>query len=84
MKIVSKLDAGPFMLQEKIKIEKNDNYKTLSEKLANLGSKLILEALSFIEKNNYNLYEQNEGLVSYAKKIDKKETEIKWSLCQKI
>ena len=80
MKIVSKLDAGPFMLQEKIKIEKNDNYKTLSEKLANLGSKLILEALSFIEKNNYNLYEQNEGLVSYAKKIEKKETEIKWSL----
>ena len=26
MKIVPKLDAGPFMLQEKIKIEKNDNY----------------------------------------------------------
>ena len=26
MKIVSKLDAGPFMLQEKIKIEKDDNF----------------------------------------------------------
>ena len=60
MKIVQKLDAGPFLIQEKVKIEKNDNYNTLSEKLANLGSKLILKSLSFIEKNDFKLTEQNE------------------------
>ena len=80
MKIVQKLDAGPFLIQEKVKIEKNDNYNTLSEKLANLGSKLILKSLSFIEKNDFKLTEQNEDLVSYANKIEKKESEIKWNL----
>ena len=34
MKIVPELDAGPYMLQEKIKIEKEDNYSTLSNKLS--------------------------------------------------
>ena len=42
MKIVQKLDAGPFLIQERIKIEKDDNYNSLSNKLANPGSKLIL------------------------------------------
>ncbi len=79
MKIVQKLDAGPFLIQERIKIEKNDNYNSLSNKLANLGSKLILQSLNLIEKNNYNLTEQNEDLATYAKKIEKHESEIKWN-----
>ena len=79
MKIVQKLDAGPYLIQERIKIEKNDNYNSLSNKLANLGSKLILQSLNLIEKNNYNLTEQNEDLATYAKKIEKHESEIKWN-----
>ena len=79
MKIVQKLDAGPFLIQERIKIEKNDNYNSLSNKLANLGSKLILQSLNLIEKNNYNLTEQNEDQATYAKKIEKQESEIKWN-----
>ena len=50
MKIISKLDAGPYMLQEKIKIDKKDNYSTLSKKLSILGSKLIKKSLQLIEK----------------------------------
>ena len=80
MKIVQKLDAGPFLIQERIKIEKDDNYNSLSNKLANLGSKLILKSLNLIEKNNYNLTEQNEDLATYATKIEKKESEIKWNI----
>lgn len=80
MKIVHKLDAGPFLIQERIKIEKNDNYNSLSNKLVNLGSKLILKSLNLIEKNNYDLTEQNEDLATYAKKIEKKESEIKWNI----
>ena len=79
MKIVQKLDAGPFLIQERIKIEKNDNYNSLSNKLANLGSKLILQSLNLIEKNNYNLTEQFEDQASYAIIIDNQESEIKWN-----
>ena len=45
MKIVSKLDAGPYISQIKIKIDKDDNYQSLSKKLSFLGSKMILDAL---------------------------------------
>ena len=50
----SKLDAGPYMLQEKIPIEKEDDYESLSNKLSNLGSKLIIKSLDFIEKEILN------------------------------
>lgn len=80
MQIISELDAGPYMLQEKIKIDKKDNYISLSKKLCNLGSKLILRSLKLIEQNNYKFVEQNKNNISYAKKINKKESEIDWSL----
>ena len=52
MKINHKLDAGPYMLQKKIIIRKDDNYTSISKKLADIGSITILDALEMIEKNN--------------------------------
>ena len=83
MKIISKLDAGPYMLQEKIKIDKKDNYSTLSKKLSILGSKLIKKSLQLIEKKNDVYVDQDESKVTYAKKILKQETEISWNLTAK-
>ena len=83
MKIIPKLDAGPFILQEKIKIKKNDNYHTLSAKLANLGSRLIIKSLNLIETNNFKLIDQDETKATYANKIDKKEAKIDWNISAK-
>ena len=79
MQITPELDAGPYMLQEKINIEKNDNYLSLSDKLSTLGSKAILKSLNMIENNNYNFIKQEAAKVTYAKKIDKQESEINWN-----
>ena len=80
MKIIPELDAGPYMIQEKIKIEKSDNFKSLSDKLAILGSSLTIKALDLIENNTFNFKEQDNAAATYAKKVDKNETEIKWNL----
>jgi len=80
MKIVPKLDSGPFILQEKIKIEKNDNYLSIRDKLSILGSKLTLKTLHLIESGKYTLTEQDESRATYAKKIEKKESEINWNV----
>ena len=80
MKIIPKLDSGPYMMQEKIKIETNYNYEDLSEKLSYIGAKLIIKSLKLIEDKKANFKEQDEGKVSYAKKIEKKESEIKWNI----
>jgi len=40
------LDTGDILLEEKIKIDNDDNLKTLSEKLSILSAKLLLNAIS--------------------------------------
>ncbi len=80
MKIVQKLDTGPYMLQEKLKIEKNENFFSLSKRLSILGSKLIIQSLEMIEKKNFKWINQDDSKASYARKIDKKETEVDWNI----
>lgn len=80
MKIVPKLDAGPYLIQEKIKIETSDNFLFLSKKLAALGSKLIIKSLDLLKNDKTDFIEQDESKVTYAKKIKKKESEINWNI----
>ena len=85
MKIISKLDAGPYILQKATNINLNDNFLSLSSRLSKIGAKLILDALSLFEKNEAQYIEQEEKFVTYAKKINKKESEINWNYtAQKI
>ena len=79
MKIVTKLDAGPVLLQSKIKITKEINYKELSSQMSELGAKLILDTLKLIESKRTDFIEQNESQATYAKKIEKSETKINWN-----
>jgi methionyl-tRNA formyltransferase len=79
MKIVPELDAGPVLIQSKIKITKETNHKELSGKMSELGAKLILDTLKIIENKKVNFIEQNELKATYAKKIEKTETRLNWN-----
>ena len=79
MKIVTELDAGPVLMQSKIKITKEINYKELSGQMSELGAKLILDTLKLIENKKANFTEQNKAEATYAKKIEKSETKINWN-----
>ncbi len=78
MKIVPKLDAGPYMIQQTVNINSNDNFLSLSKKLSGIGAKLIVEALTLIEKKKIFFTDQIEKHATYAKKIRKRESEIDW------
>ena len=71
MKIVPKLDAGPYMIQQTVNINSNDNFLSLSKKLSGIGAKLIVEALTLIEKKIF-FTDQIEKHATYAKKIRKR------------
>ncbi len=79
MKIEPKLDTGPYILQKSINIKTEDNFLTLSKKLSEIGSKLILDAVSLFEKGDVKFIFQNEKFATYAKKIKKKESQIDWN-----
>ena len=84
MKIIPRLDAGPFMMQEKIKIENDMDSGKLSEKLSSIGSRLIIKSLKLIESKKAKFFEQNEREATYAKKIQNKECQMQWNLPAKI
>ena len=78
MKIVEKLDAGPIMMRKSIKILRDTSYEELKRNLSDLGSKMIVEALKLIEKNEDKFFPQIEKEATYAKKIKKEESKINW------
>ena len=78
MKIVEKLDAGPVMHQDKISLNENIDTLILSKLLSQLGAKSLIKAIEKIEKNEVDFVEQNHDEATYAKKITKNESEIKW------
>ena len=79
MKIVPELDAGPVLIQSKIKIKKQTNYKELSCKMSELGAKLILDTFKIIKNKKVNFIEQNDSEATYATKIEKNESRINWN-----
>ena len=79
MKIVEKLDAGPVMHQEIIKINENIDTYTLSKVLSKLGAKSIINALQIIFKGQAVFIEQDHNKATYAKKITKQEGQINWN-----
>ena len=84
MKIAAKLDAGPVMLQSKIKISKGTNFNELSSELANLGSKMILEFFDLIENKNAVFKAQNHQEATYAKKKKMKQRLIGMKMLEKL
>ncbi|MDO8488602.1 MAG: methionyl-tRNA formyltransferase [Candidatus Omnitrophota bacterium] len=73
------MDAGPIIMQEEAKIEKEDTSVTLEEKLRICGAKLLIEALCSIDKRDYHLVEQREEDVIFAPKLKKEIGLIDWS-----
>ena len=66
-----KVDTGNILLQEKIKIEDDDNLGSLYEKLKFLGADVLLNSINKIENGFYELTKQDNSLATPAPKITK-------------
>ena len=55
MKLVKKLDEDQYAKNYKIKIDKKDNYETLSDKLSSLASEKILDIIDDIFEEKVSL-----------------------------
>ena len=78
MKMDAGLDTGPVFAKELMPIKADDTTSFLSDRLADLGAKLLIETIKKIDELIPK--PQSTIKVSYAKKIDKKEAKIDWSL----
>lgn len=67
------IDTGDVLLCKECKIEEQDTYGSLSDKLALIGGKLCVEALNLIESGKAKFYPQNESLATYTKMFKKED-----------
>ena len=77
--VVKKLDAGDVIGSYRVEITDEDDSLSLHEKLKPLGAKLLNVDLMDYVRGNLSPIRQDEGLVTYAHKIEKSEREIIWS-----
>ena len=73
------LDTGDIILCEKIKIDDNDNFETVHDKLAAAGSKAILEVVRLAKNGEVPREKQDDSLSCYAPKIEKEDRLIDFS-----
>jgi len=80
MKIEEKLDRGPVLMSKELELDQNKTYGEIEEQLSIEGANLLIESLKIIKAGNSKFINQNHSLATYAKKIEKSETKINWSL----
>jgi methionyl-tRNA formyltransferase len=78
-KLAEKVDTGNIYLQEKVKINSDDNFETLHDRMSELGAKIVLNTVNLIESGNYELKKQDDYLASPAPKITKEICLIDWN-----
>ncbi len=80
MKIEEKLDSGPILTSKEIDLDKNLTHGEIEKNLSIIGAELLVKSLKTIEGGNSKFVDQMHSQATYAKKIDKEETKINWSL----
>jgi methionyl-tRNA formyltransferase len=77
--LAEKVDTGNIYLQEKIKVEDEDNFETLHDKLSKLGANVVLKTVDMIETGDYKLKRQDNVLATPAPKITPETGKIDWT-----
>ena len=80
MQMDAGLDTGDMLLVEKTRIATTDTTAVLHDRLAELGGRMIVEALELAACGGLQPVPQPAEGVTYAHKIEKAESEIDWSL----
>jgi methionyl-tRNA formyltransferase len=79
MRITSRMDAGPILLQRSIPIAQDETQGTLKEKLAELGAEALLEALNRLGRGELTETPQDEVRATYTSPIAKQDAVVNWS-----
>lgn len=79
IKLVEGMDEGDMLIKREIDVEPDDDYGSLSAKLAVVGARTLAEALDRISKGTAVWTPQSDNEATYAPPIRKVETRLDWS-----
>ena len=78
MQVEPKLDSGPIILQGRVAIGAKTTAAELHDVLADLGAKLVVEALDGLVDGSLEPRPQPEEGVTYAAKLSREEARLDW------
>ena len=89
MRMTAGLDSGPVFLSESVEVGNEETAGGLHDRLADLGGRLLAENLDAIVAGELDAVEQDESLVTHAKKITTTDAALDWlqsatDLCLKV
>jgi methionyl-tRNA formyltransferase len=76
MQLTAGLDSGPVALCEGVPLDPEEDFASLSTRLAELGGDLLVRALDLQARGALEFAEQDEDGVTYAEKIDPAERRL--------
>ncbi|MEX2598016.1 MAG: methionyl-tRNA formyltransferase [Salibacteraceae bacterium] len=76
-KLKHEIDTGSILLQQRVRISKNETAGELYQRLMNVGAELLVKSVEMIEKGSISLTPQNtDGKVKHAPKLFKADGKI--------
>jgi len=79
MQMEAGLDTGPMLLKVSTPITADDTGGSLHDRLAELGSRAVVEAVTALEAGSLKGEVQDDNLATYARKLNKDEARLDWS-----
>ncbi len=76
MQVTAGLDSGPVALCEEIAIGPEEDFESLSAKLATLGGELLVQAFDLLAESRLEFTEQDDESATYAEKIAPEERRL--------
>jgi methionyl-tRNA formyltransferase len=76
MRLTAGLDSGPVALKAEVPIDPEENFASLSSRLAEVGGGLLVRALDLQAEGALEFTEQDEDGVTYAEKIEPAERRL--------
>lgn len=73
------MDTGPMLLQERVPIEPEDTAGSLSEKLANVGGRLLIETIRQLKAGILTPRPQDNSQATMAPLLEKEMGQIAWA-----
>ena len=84
MKMNDKIDEGPILAQQNIEINDSTDGKQLIDQISYDSCSLLFNTLKKYFLGQVTLKEQDHSLSTYAKKINKNETQVDWCLSASV
>lgn len=74
------LDTGDILTTQKFPILSDDDFETIHDRSALVGGQLLSETIRHIEQGNVNRVKQDDTLATYAKKVEKEDCRLDFTL----